>query len=122
MEVASVLLAAAVPLGKENVAKVKQTYKASFDIGDMLTGIAAAFQPVEANGGSMPSFSGLMDLSGWSVFYFSPTTGKVAKSNSNLTAGISLSMPSDPFSESRADAPSHLQIAVDIKIDMARVK
>lgn len=114
LQVVSTLLNAAVPVGKHTACKIKQDYQAYMDIGALMSAIASLQQ---ANVGDL-KFNGGMEMKGWSIIYFSPSSGKFLKANGKATAGMSFEMPPQFVSQG---APQNISMDMDMTINIARV-
>jgi hypothetical protein len=123
VNVVSTLLAAAVPVGRENAAKIRQTFSGHFDLAEMMKAFAGA-TPGDAKGGeearkAMSSMTGAMDLKGWSVTYFSPTRGKMLKTNGNVNVRMNMSLPA---SAQQQGGPRQMNMVMDMNIYVGRIK
>jgi hypothetical protein len=123
VNVVSTLLAAAVAVGRESAAKIKQTYSGHFDIAEMMKAFAGA-TPGDAKGGeearkAMSSMEGAMDFKGWSVTYFSPTRGKMLKTNGSVNVRMNMTMPA---AAQQQGAPAQMNMVMDMDIYLRRIK
>lgn len=108
------LLAAAIPIGKEVASKIKQTYEAYMDLGEMMKGAVAS--------GGAPAIAGQMGggmhMRGWSVLYFSPNKGKLIKANGSVNALMSVQMPASAVQQG---APGRMNMQMDMTLNLAKV-
>jgi len=119
----STLLAAAVPVGKENAAKIKETFDGHFDLAEMMKAFAGA-TPGDTKGGeearkAMSSVEGAMDFKGWGVTYFSPTRGKMLKTNGSFSIRMNMSMPA---AAQQQGGPRQMNMVMDMNIYVGRIK
>ena len=114
MNVDSTLLAAAVPVGKDVVSKIKQTYQAYIDLGEIMDAAAASGQ---VPAGAM-SMNGGMDIVGWTVLYFSPSRGRLVKANGNIKTVMSIDMPQQAVSQG---APRRMTMNMDMNLSIKRI-
>ncbi len=116
--ITSTLLGAAVPMGKDVVSKIKQTYEAYIDLGDMMKGFASMMSASLPGSDALSQMSGAMDIVGLSVIYFSPDKGKLIKANGNIKMLLSMDMPAQYVQQG---APSSIDIEMDMNMNVAKL-
>ena len=84
----------------------------------------AGATPGDAKGGeearkAMSSMEGAMDFKGWSVTYFSPTRGKMLKTNGNVNVRMNMSLPA---SAQQQGGPRQMNMVMDMNIYVGRIK
>lgn len=123
LKVTSTLLAADVPVGKESAAKIKQVVSGHIDLGEMTKGLSASANAA-AKPENMPQLSGGMDLAGWSVVYFSVASGRMIKTNANMTANMNFALPAEVIQEGGPvlEAVSEVNMVMDLTMFMSRVR
>lgn len=114
MRVDSELLAAAIPVGKEVASKIKQSYEAYMDLGEMMKGAVSS--------GNAPAIAGQMGggmhVRGWSVLYFSPKKGKMIKANGSVNALMSVQMPASAVQQG---APQRMNMQMNMTLNLSKV-
>lgn len=115
MDIDSVLEAAAVPVGNDIAAKVKQTYATSIDLGQLMKSILSSTK-MPIGDLSQININGQAAIKGWGVLYFSPDKGRLIKSNGNAHIDVNIGLPAQLVQQG---APSQLTIGVDLNIDMS---
>jgi len=114
VRIVSTLLGAAVPVGKDVACKIRQDFQAYMDLGALTKFIAAS--------GKVPMGefkpSGGMQMTGWSVLYFSPDKSRLLKINGKVQADFSIEMPALAIADG---APQTLTMKMIMNISIARV-
>jgi len=123
IKVDSTLVAAALPVGKEVASKVKQSYGGHLDIAELMKAVAGSVpsQGPEAQQQmqAMAGMSGGMDMSGSSVFLFSPSEGKIVGMDGDVVMKAIFNFPE---SLQKQGAPAAMNMDANMTFKVSRVK
>lgn len=117
MDIDSVLVTAAVPIGDSTVAKIKQTYATSLDLGQHIKDIISSSKMPMGDLGQL-NINGQAAIKGWGVLYFSPDKGKLIKSNGNAHIDVNIELPAQLVQQG---APPQLTVGVELNIDISHI-
>ena len=104
-----------------DASKVKQDYKGHIDLGQLMKAIASSV-PNEMKGEmaqAISSLKGGVELDGSTLFYFSPTLGKLLKANGNIVSNIKLILPEEA---TNAGAPPQMDMVMNLNLNITRFK
>jgi hypothetical protein len=116
--IASTLMSASEPLGKENVVRIQQTIDGSIDLAQLMQSLASVVPVADKQGQALSSITGGVDFFGSTQFRFSPGRGKLVRGDGELTAAVNIGLPQ---SLTKGGAPSQIDIALNLKFGIARI-
>ena len=114
----SKLEAAALPLGKEVVSKVKQTMKGKADLAKIMKAAMSGGDVPEEYSKQLAQMKGTIDMTGTTVYHFSPSKGKLWKSSSTLDATVNMSMSQ---AVQKQGAPAKVTMKAKVTTTLTRV-
>lgn len=115
--VTSNLMAADVPVWTEKACKIKQTFSGKMTMDELMSGLGNAFSGGKQN--NKQDVNGSVEVSGDSLIFFSPSLGKMLKTDGKFSAKIVVDTPSQVAGNGM---PPKFTMIIDGKIHVTRFK
>lgn len=121
IKINSTLLSNSENIDKQNASKIKQDYSGYIDLNQLMKAVeSSAPQNMKGDmGQAMSSISGDVKVNGTTVFYFSPTLGKLLKASGNIVSNIKINMPEEAI---KSGAPSQIDMVMNLKLNVVKFK
>jgi len=119
MAISSTLVALNEQLWNQKAARVKQTYDARMDLGQMMQAAVTGTPLGDKERRIMSQISGSMELSGSGVMLFSPAMGKLLKSSGSVQATIRMNLPEEAR---RNGGPGSIEMPLSMTTEVTRFK